>query len=115
MLSRNAVKDFDFTQFSSYVIKPISEGSSRGVMIVEDGDEVSIDGYKWEFGDKVIVQEFIKGRELAVAVLKGKAIGILELKPLHRKFYDYDSKYLPNMTEHTMPASLPEDVQQHLF
>lgn len=91
-----------------YVIKPINEGSSVGVHIVKDGGNASpLAGEEWPFGDWVMVERFIPGRELTVAVMGDKALGVTEITS-DRGFYDYDAKYTPGGSRHIVPAPLPE-------
>lgn len=96
-----------------YVIKPISEGSSLGVYIVENDDDIkAIPKEKdWIYGDKIMVEEFISGQELSCAIIRNKAQGILELKPSTR-FYDYYAKYTDGITEHIMPANIPQNIYE---
>ncbi len=80
-----------------FVIKPSNEGSSVGVHIVRDGDNEPLFGESgWPFGEQVMVERFIPGRELTVAVMgKGmdaRAMAVTEIST-HRGFYDYDAKY----------------------
>jgi len=89
------------------VVKPSNEGSSIGVIICKNFDELkksivkSIKEYK-----TLIVENFIGGQEIQVAVINGKALGAIELKP-KRKFYDYKAKYSKSaQTQHIMPANL---------
>ncbi len=89
-----------------YVIKPVSQGSSIGVIVVFEKDDFKFSDYDWAYGDTIIVEEYIPGQEINVAVLCDKAIGALEIKPLKRRFYDYESKYQDNMTQHIMPANI---------
>lgn len=98
-----------------YVIKPISEGSSVGVILVFEEDDFNFADYKWEYGDQIIVEEYIPGQEIQVAMLGEKAIGAIEVRPLHRRFYDYDSKYKDNMTEHIMPAAISQEAYQRVL
>lgn len=98
-----------------YVIKPISQGSSIGVEIILDGDNFHFADYKFPYGDKVIVEKYIKGRELQVAVLNGKALGILEIKLLKSRFNDYNSKYKAGYSEHIVPAPLPKKINNQLL
>ena len=90
-----------------YVIKPAREGSSVGVYIVEEGSN-GPDLSGWHWGD-ALVEEYIPGRELTVAVMGEEAIGITELRPRTR-FYDYEAKYTDGVTEHLCPAPVPEDI-----
>jgi len=80
-----------------YVVKPPAEGSSVGVRIVRDHDNAQpFDDAHWPFGDEVLVERFIPGREITVAVLGEetgpRALGALEIRP-HGGFYDYTAKY----------------------
>lgn len=88
-----------------YVVKPLNEGSSVGVTIVMEGDNFTFTETNWHFGEQVLVEKYIPGREIQVAVLDGKALGAIEIRPLG-KFYDYTAKYTDGMAEHVMPAPL---------
>ncbi|HSV30167.1 MAG TPA: D-alanine--D-alanine ligase [Candidatus Omnitrophota bacterium] len=91
-----------------YVVKPLNEGSSFGVYIIKAGD--NRDPVKtWPFeGNEVLVEQFVPGRELTVAVMGDRALGCLEITS-DRGFYDYDAKYAPGGSRHIMPAPLPKD------
>jgi D-alanine-D-alanine ligase len=89
-----------------YVVKPINEGSSVGVSIILEGDNFVFTADNWPYGEWVLVEEYIKGREIQVAVLDGKALGAIEIKPLGR-FYDYTAKYTDGQAQHLMPAPIP--------
>ena len=89
------------------VVKPNSEGSSIGVkicknlIILKKAIKILIKTY-----DTLIVENFIGGQEIQVAVLNGKALGAIELRP-KRKFYDFKAKYLKSAkTDHIMPADI---------
>ena len=89
-----------------YVVKPVSDGSSVGVFIVQneaDRKKVCYDDEKRE----ILVEKFIEGKELTVAVLNGKALGVTEMRP-KVGFYDYKAKYTDGMTQHILPAEIPE-------
>ncbi len=90
-----------------YVVKPLNEGSSVGVHIVRAGDRDPFGGGAWPFGEWVMVEEFIPGREITVAVMGEEALGALEITS-ERGFYDYDAKYAPGGSKHLMPAPLSE-------
>ena len=60
-----------------YVIKPLLQGSSIGVEVIFEEDNFSFANYEFEYGDEIIVEQYIKGREVQVAVLNGKAMGAL--------------------------------------
>lgn len=98
-----------------YVVKPLNEGSSVGVHIVLEGGKAPLfaDG-GWPFGERVMVEAFIAGRELTVAVLGGsngqaRALGVTEILT-ERGFYDYHAKYSAGGSAHALPADLPEEV-----
>jgi len=92
-----------------YVIKPIDEGSSVGVLIVLDGDEVNENDEGFPQGDNLLIEKYISGRELSVAVMEGKALGVVEIKPKDG-FYDYRNKYTSGMTEYLIPAPVDEKI-----
>jgi len=92
-----------------YVIKPLTEGSSIGVEIIFPEDDFSFANYKWEFGEEILIEKYIPGRELQVAVINNKAIGVLEIRPKAR-FYDYESKYTEGGAEHIYPAPVPDKI-----
>jgi len=93
------------------VVKPSSQGSSIGVSIVERGcfdvavrEALAYDG-------RVIIEPFIKGRELTLGIVGGRALPIIELKP-HRQFFDYTAKYQYGETTYVIDPELPEGVAQ---
>ena len=89
------------------VIKPINEGSSLGVSICKNKKQFT-NKYKklMENYDRILVEEYIPGREIQVAVMGEKALGAIELVP-RRQFYDYTAKYSNTArTRHIMPAPL---------
>lgn len=95
-----------------YVIKPLNEGSSVGVQIIlEETEQTILKDETWPFGDEVMVESYIPGRELTVAVMGDRALGVTELTTSDG-FYDYDAKYTDGITSHTVPADLPPAVYQ---
>lgn len=93
-----------------FVVKPINEGSSVGVTIVRAGDNrQKVTGDAWPHGRHVLVERFIPGRELTVAVFDGRAHCVTEITS-DRGFYDYDAKYLPGGSRHILPAQLPTEI-----
>jgi D-alanine-D-alanine ligase len=88
----------------------VQEGSSVGVRIVlEHDNHAPIDADTWEFGAEALVEEYIPGRELTVAVLDGKAQAVTEIVSQTR-FFDYEAKYHDTRTEYVMPAKIPEEI-----
>ncbi len=93
-----------------YVVKPINEGSSVGVRIILEGEnQQPLDEASWVFGEKVLVEKYVPGREIHVAVLDGKAQGVTEII-VPGRFFDYDAKYRDTRTELITPADVPEIV-----
>jgi D-alanine-D-alanine ligase len=93
-----------------YVIKPLNEGSSVGVHIVREGDNAPLFGESgWPYGDRVMVEEFIPGRELTVSVMGDKPLAVTEIKTA-RQFYDYDAKYASGGSSHVVPAEVEASV-----
>ncbi len=102
-----------------YVLKPVNEGSSVGVAIITAegnyGNPISRDAVgPWQEFDELLAEPFIKGRELTVAVLGGKALCVTELVP-KSGFYDFDAKYTDGLTEHVCPAQIPEDIADYMM
>lgn len=95
-----------------YVVKPINEGSSVGVRIILEGEnQQPIDEASWTFGDTALVEKYVPGREIHVAVLDGKAQGVTEII-VPGRFFDYDAKYKSTETKLITPAEVPEIVAQ---
>ena len=93
-----------------FVVKPNNEGSSVGVMVIRQGDNrVTFDN--WPYGDDVLVEQYIDGRELTVAVIGDRALGVTELRP-NVAFYDYEAKYTDGKTEHLCPAPIPDEITE---
>ena len=92
-----------------YVVKPIDEGSSLGVLIVMPSTDLAaclpqLDGYR-----RLMAEAFIPGRELTVSCFQGLAKVVTELAP-DSGLYDYEAKYVDGKTEHILPAALPADI-----
>ncbi|MCI5049155.1 MAG: D-alanine--D-alanine ligase [Rickettsiales bacterium] len=97
-----------------YVIKPLNEGSSVGVCIMKEGEAYPFHEHHWPFGKEVLVEEYIPGREIQVAVLNDRALGAIEIKPKN-DFYDYEAKYTDGKAEHLMPAPLEQDQYEEVL
>ena len=89
-----------------YVVKPLNEGSSVGVHIVRDqASRAPFTEGEWPFGRQVMVERFVPGRELTVAVMGDRPLAVTEITT-GRGFYDYDAKYAPGGSRHVIPADL---------
>jgi D-alanine-D-alanine ligase len=99
-----------------YVIKPIAEGSSVGVFIVTEQHShppQELTREDWDYGDRVIVEKYIAGKELTCAVMGDEALGVIEIVPMVR-FYDYEAKYAPGGSKHILPAPVSSFVYQQV-
>ena len=93
-----------------FVVKPVNEGSSVGVRIVKNGTNLPpVDLALWPPGTKLLVEKFIAGRELTVAVMGDRALAVTEIRP-RQGFYDYEAKYTDGRADHVIPAQIPADV-----
>jgi len=92
----NKIKEFPV------VVKPVIEGSSVGLYICDNLNDIKSALINLE-GKEVTIEEFIKGEELTVGVIQGEALGVLKIKP-KEGLYDYKSKYTKGMTEYEYPA-----------
>ena len=103
----NLIKKINKNLKFPVVIKPLNEGSSVNVYI---SSKKTLDKilYKLKVYKKVLIEEFIGGREIQVAIMGDKKLGAIELKP-KRKFYDYQAKYdSKSKTQHIIPVDLPK-------
>jgi D-alanine-D-alanine ligase len=99
-----------------YVIKPVAEGSSVGVFIVtaeQRNPPQELYRDDWPFGDKVMVEHYIPGKELTCAVLGDRALDVIEVVPATR-FYDYEAKYAAGGSTHLLPAPILPDVYREV-
>lgn len=102
-----------------YVAKPVGNGSSFGVYIVKEGRShppQELARADWPLGDEMLVEQFIKGRELTCAVMgekdEARALGVIEIISNVGAFYDYDAKYAPGGSTHVLPAEIKPNVYQ---
>ncbi len=100
-----------------FVLKPISDGSSVGVYIFDkDSGKKPFEGEKYPYADdeKILAEEYIPGRELTVAVMDGKPLGILEIIPA-TEFYNYKNKYSQGGARHVVPTDIPAEDQAEIM
>ena len=100
-----------------YVLKPVSEGSSMGVIIVRDGRSHPpqiLGSEEWVYGDEVLAETYIAGRELTCAVMGDRALGVIEIRPATGEWYDFDAKYAAGGSIHVLPADLKPNVYQRV-
>jgi D-alanine-D-alanine ligase len=99
-----------------YVVKPIAEGSSVGIFIVTEAhphppQELYRDD--WRFGDTVMLERYVPGKELTCAVLGDWALDVIEIVPAAR-FYDYEAKYAAGGSRHLLPAPILPNIYQNV-
>lgn len=95
-----------------YVVKPNAQGSSVGVFLVfegANGPPVELSQPGWTFGEDVLIEPYIPGKELAVAVMGNRALAVTEIVPT-TGFYDYEAKYGEGGSYHVVPADLPPHI-----
>ncbi|TYC51715.1 D-alanine--D-alanine ligase [Rhodobacterales bacterium] len=98
-----------------YVLKPISEGSSFGVLIVKEDQQFppqELSREDWPYPDVLMCEKFISGRELTCAVMNDRALGVIDIVPQGHGFYDYDAKYAQGGSKHILPAKISPIVYQ---
>jgi len=97
------------------VVKPSREGSSVGVSIVrEPGQMEGALADAFSYDSEILVEQFIKGSEVQVGILDGRALGAIEIVP-KGEFYDFEAKYTEGGAEHILPARLPEAIYQKVL
>jgi D-alanine-D-alanine ligase len=99
-----------------YVIKPIAEGSSVGVFIVTEAHPhppQELYREDWPFGETVMIERYIPGKELTCAVLGDRPLDVIEIVPATR-FYDYEAKYAAGGSKHVLPAQILPNVYQEV-
>jgi D-alanine-D-alanine ligase len=99
-----------------YVLKPVAEGSSVGVYVVREDhahppQELNDPG--WAFGEDLLAEPFIAGRELTCAVLGDRPLGVTEIIPAESlRFYNYEAKYADGGSRHLLPAPISSNVYE---
>ena len=99
-----------------YVIKPMAEGSSVGVFIVtEEHPHPPQELYRddWAFGEQILIERYIPGKELTCAVLGDRALDVIDIVPT-TQFYDYEAKYAAGGSKHVLPAQILLNVYQEV-
>lgn len=96
------------------VVKPNDQGSTVGLTICKTSEQLSEAIHlAFEYSDRILVEEYIPGREVTVAVLDDEALPVLEIRPKHG-IYDYECKYTSGMSEYIVPAEIPEAISEKM-
>lgn len=96
-----------------YVIKPVNEGSSFGVLIVGEDQEhppQQLYSADWPYGERIMVEHYVAGRELTCAVMGDVALGVIDIVSDQHQFYDFDAKYAPGGSKHILPAEISPNI-----
>ena len=115
VLNRAREYDFENEDFSfPLVVKPNSQGSSIGITFVEKANEIDHAlRLAFRYDDDIIVEKYIKGRELTVSILGERALEPIEILPKNQ-FFDFQAKYNKGLTEYKMPASIDADLRKRI-
>lgn len=103
-----AVQKLDFP----IVVKPNDQGSAIGLSICKN--EIELDAgieLAFQFSKRILLENFIEGKELTVGILDDRVLPVLEIKPKH-SYYDYECKYTPGMSNYEVPANIPSDISE---
>ena len=96
------------------VVKPPCEGSSFGISIVQDLQDLpQAFGDAFRYGERIIVEAYIKGKELTAGILGNKLLPVVEIRP-QNPFFDYKAKYQAGLTQYIVPAQIDPSVAQHV-
>ena len=95
-----------------FVVKPVAEGSSVGVSIVRDGEDVWLAIEKAiTYGPRVIIEKYIEGKEVHIGILNGSVLGGVEVRP-SLEFYNYEAKYTAGLTKYILPPEIDRNVYE---
>ena len=95
-----------------YVLKPINEGSSLGVVIVKEGraPPQEVGREDWPYGEMILAERFVNGKELTCAAMGDRVLGVIEIEPISESFYGYDAKYAKGGSRHILPANIKPNI-----
>jgi len=96
-----------------YVLKPVAEGSSFGVVFVKEDrahPPQEVGREDWPYGDMLLAERFVAGKELTCAAMGERVFGVIEIEPLSEAFYGYDAKYAKGGSRHILPAILKPNI-----
>ena len=100
-----------------YVLKPIAEGSSYGVFIVNEGQAhppQELTRSDWKYGEFLLAENFVAGRELTCAVMGDQALGVIDIRAADGGWYDYNAKYSKGGSIHVLPAEILPNIYQRV-
>ena len=100
-----------------YVLKPVAEGSSYGVFIIKEDAAApppELAASDWKYGESLLAERFIAGRELTCAVIGDRALGVIDIRAADGGWYDYEAKYTKGGSIHILPAELKQNIYQQI-
>ena len=92
-----------------FIVKPVAEGSTVGVKLVQSGSNRAWADEEWHWGETALVEEYIAGRELTVGIMGERALAVTEIR-FRGETFDYVAKYSAGHAEHLVPAPIPQAV-----
>ena len=92
-----------------YIIKPVAEGSTVGVHIVRPGENLPPIDASWTFGETMLAEDYIQGRELTAGVMGDRALAVTEIQ-FQGGIFDFTAKYTAGHAQHVLPAAIPQPV-----
>lgn len=96
------------------VVKPVDEGSSIGLSIVKEEDQLKDALFKAKkYNKRIIIERYIPGKEITVGILGDASLAVVQIVP-KKGHYSYDAKYTPGMTDYIFPAKLPSDIYRQV-
>ncbi len=112
--SYNKNRNFKNTLGFPLVVKPANHGSSIGLSIIELEQEIpAAIELAFKFDQRIIIEEYISGRELTVGVLDERPLPVIEIVPKH-KFFDFEAKYQAGLTDYIIPAQLSIEIAENV-
>ena len=111
---QNLIREIDLQFGYPVVVKPVNQGSTVGMAIVQQEDRLggAID-IAFRFSDTIIIEMYVPGKEITVAVLDDRALPLIEIRP-KQGYYDYKNKYTAGMTEYLVPAPIEEKMSSDI-
>ncbi len=100
-----------------YVLKPVAEGSSYGVFIVGEDQQhppQELTRPDWAYGETLMAEKFVAGRELTCAVMGDRALGVIDIRAADGGWYDYHAKYSKGGSIHILPAQIKGNIYQRI-
>ncbi len=115
--SKSDIETIDIEFSPPYVIKPVDSGSTIGMSIVKSFNKLEIKKaveFAFKYSDGVIIEEYIKGKEITVPILDNNVLPIVEIVPKLNQYYDFKSKYKPKGSLHLIPPNIDKKLYKKI-